>query len=239
MLNRLQELDFRKRLKFADCLTWLIMGKLTRMGHFVAFKKATKEEDEHEAIDYWVDRNRTVFEPIQFKLRIVPGNSDFPCVLYQPFYGVDREDTVIGRDYKGVVQGKTKYYYVASRQEHGSFEVFWINKEILKSHILAAEQEWEAGDRSRPWLVSKARCTAQKNALWYMRECNERGKGMRMIYSPENGTVPWEIWWQKNPNESFAKINLYLSCSLKEGSITIPAEVCKRMEEDIYRYLVS
>lgn len=230
MQSNLQEKDFGDRLKISDALTFLIVNYLVKVGHICAFRKATYEEDKDGAIDYWVDMNKACLEPVQVKLRIKPGNNDIPVVRYQPFWGIDNPETIVGRDYRGIVEGQTTQYYVAAVQGDGSIEVYRTSKAKLKPILAEIDQAWEQHDPARPWLYCKRRCNSQKNSFLLRTECDERGKGLKMIFGPgEDIQSGWQIWWQKNPNERFAKINFYLPSDLKEESWVIPAALYQKM----------
>lgn len=230
MQSNLQERDFAYRLRASEAMTYLVMRYLVKIGHFRSFEKATYEDDKEGGIDYWVDCNNAEVEPIQFKMRIKKGNSDFPVVRYQPFWGVDSAESVVGRDYRGLMEGKTLFYYVSTRNADGSFEIYRASKKRLVAVLKEMEEAWSAHDISRPWYLCKSRCTGQKNSFLLRSRVNEQGKGKEMIFIPnESGSVNWEIWWQKNPNERFPKINFYLPSSLKENSWTIPAATYNSM----------
>ncbi len=228
MTIQLQERKFSERLEVTDKLSEYLMKYLVHKGHIESFKKATYEEDMFGAIDFWITKDGLT-KPIQFKLRIKQGNSDFPIVRYQPFYGTDCDNTVVGRDYKGLTEGQTTDYYVTAKNSDGSIEIYRASKEKILPVLEHIDSAWKLYDRSRPWNISHDRFTNELNSRMIQQSGGKQK--VQMIFGPaEDDTVSWQIWWQKNAREKFSKINFYLPSNLKEESWTIPNKVYRKME---------
>lgn len=225
MQTDLQEEKFDRRLGLSESITHLLMGFLKRKGVFKTAVKATTGEDIEDAVDYTFDG-----VPAQWKLRIRAGNGDFPFVRYQPFWGIDSPETVVGRDYRGLIDGLSEHYYVAAVQKDGSMVISRASKERLQPYMDELEQSWSQRDRGRPQFRHQGVLTAAENKRLAAQNCDARGKGLCLLYTAhEESLCNWQVWWQKNASERFSKINLYLPNALREESWTVEAATFARM----------
>lgn len=226
-MQDLQERGFQERLGKSEVLANLLMKFLVRKGHFFGFEKSSYEEDLNEAIDYWIE-GPSGREAIQFKCRIKAGNADIPVVRYQPFWGIDSEATVVGRDYKGVMNGHTTQYYVVAMTRDGNVEVYRTSTAKLRPIIHDIDKAWSEPDPGDAF-IEQGQFTNEFNSKFKRRLCNAQGKGIQLIYAPRSGGVNWQVWWQKNAGERFPKINYYLPISLKEDSWQVPRRLYNEM----------
>lgn len=237
-MKNLQEKDFSERLESSGIMTDMAMKYLVKIGHILAFRKASLDEDKNQGIDYWVDFIERQNVPIQFKVRIKEGYCDIPVVRYQPFYGVDDTRTVIGRDYRGLVSGVTEYYYVLVTHNDKTSEIYRAKKEILKDVLLKMDAAWAIPDRCRPLCFHHDKMTFKVDQQFLQKYCDSSGRGVNQIYCPdENDSISWQIWWHKNNSERYSKINYYLPHSLKESGWVVPSHIYSKMREQSEKYI--
>ena len=218
---------FSERLSESRLWTDRWMEHLTEIEHFHEFKSATTKED-FEGIDYWVRFEPSDdWIPIQFKLRVTVSKRDCPVVMNQPFYGCDAEGNKVGRDYKGVVNDKSKFYYVAVKDSTGLYsEIYYIPTKTLKGIVLNIEEEWNN--------VKRDETKEKRDDKWsYKRENLDKA----ILSTIGSGTLQGnnyvaflnkkkaQIFIQKNKGERFHKINCYVKESFKEKSFLIPKDV--------------
>jgi hypothetical protein len=172
------------------------------------FVKAQLDEDK-DGIDYFVDYENYFAAPIQCKTRL-KGKKDIPVVRFQPFRGIDHDSLVIGRDYKGLVNGKTLLYFTGSQDKENSkgfnsVSIILANK--LMNLINAAEQEWFPNGNPWGYFTNET----YKNTI-------SKGRNSYKLKVASNGV---EAWFKKNPQESFGKINYYIPHSEADRNISI------------------
>lgn len=224
--NNLQDQHFNVRLKVSDVWTKMMVEFLKETGHIEDYRESTLEEDKNLLIDYWFKYpDESEFVPVAFKLRIDPARRDIPVVYSQPFYGTNGEKTVLGRDFR-CLQGQVREYYVAVKNADKEFcEIYRISKQNLYPKINQMIESWKNDENVSSQFITFDKLTEARNEI-LLKNLNW-GKGVRKIWQTENG----EIWWQKNPNEKFSKINLYVPENFKEQSFPIPSEAYQRMLE--------
>ncbi len=233
--TKLQEQKFNVRLKESKIWTQMMVAFLKKIGHIEDFRQATPDEDKNQLIDYWFKfPNQEDYRPIGFKLRIDPAKRDIPVVYSQPFYGVNSDKTVLGRDYRCLADGGVEHYYVAVKNEMKQFcEIYRISKVKLSPAIEEMIQSWKVGEMESGMFIAHDKLTEVRNDA-LLKNMNW-GKGFRKIWQTSNG----EIWWQKNINEKFSKINLYVPESFKEESFPISSAVYKRMAASYEKFMSS
>lgn len=219
----LQEQSFDTRQKIMDVVTEMLTKSMVHGNYVTGYRKAELEADRDQAIDFWFDRPAGGAWPIvlnddpsQFKCRDKPGYRDVPLCRFQPFFGVDADTTVIGRDYKGLLTTRaTTQYFVAVKDADDVFcEIYRISTAKLRPQVEALEREWIETTNDR--FVAQSAMNMQKktefinNSVWTKR-----------LYASPTG----EVWWQKNKRREAPKINFYLPESLKEDSFEIPSHI--------------
>ena len=219
-ISDLHNKSFINRLNISDSFTESLMCFLKKKNHFSSFRKASKKED-LEGIDWWVKYpNEKGETPIQFKLR--DKQKDIPICRYQPFYCVDSNKTVEGRDFRHIKEKKSLQYYVAIRNNNYFKEIYSISCKSLNKMILEMDKNWQnvsgVFDSFSPSFFSE-----QKNNTWI-----EKGIRNKRVFSDENGC---EVWWKKNPGEKFSKFNMYVPYSLNEWSISINLKDAEKIND--------
>jgi uncharacterized protein YbaA (DUF1428 family) len=230
--DNLQERQFSERLQESKIWTQMMATVLKAKGHITDFRQANVDEDKNQLVDYWFTYPAEKEEvPVAFKLRIDPAKRDIPVVYSQPFYGVNSERTVIGRDYRCVVEGMPARYYVAVKNAAKEYnEVYWMTKEKLKGLITDLISAWKTQESSGQ-LIRYEKLTEER--VQSLIRNADQGKCSRKIALAEEG----EVWWQKNRSEKFSKVNLYFPESVKEGSIFIPPTTYQNMLRAYKQYL--
>jgi uncharacterized protein YbaA (DUF1428 family) len=222
--ENLQERQFGERLQESKIWTQMVVTVLKAKGHITDFRQATADEDRNLLIDYWFKYpGEEEWVPVAIKLRIDPNKRDIPVVYSQPFYGINCDRTVIGRDYRCIMEGRAVRYYVITKNASGEFSnVYWMSKEKLKTLISDLISEWRTQPTSGQ-LIAYDRLT-QERVESLVRNA-ENGKCSRKIAFTDEG----EVWWQKNRTERFSKINLYFPERVQEGNVLIPASAYQHM----------
>ncbi len=205
---RHEQLPFEQRLRISDNQTFQIMNSLFENKTIKKFVKAQLDEDK-EGIDYFVDMEDFLAAPIQCKTRL-KGKKDIPVVRYQPFRGIDHESLVIGRDYKGLVNGKTLLYFTGSQSKENS-RVFDNASIICAKKLLRlineAENEWFPNGDFWSYFTNET----------YKSTIN-KGRNSYRLKIATNGV---EAWFKKNPQESFGKINYYIPHAEADRNVKI------------------
>jgi len=223
--TNLQEKHFNVRVKEADFWTQKLVEFIKKKGHIDDFRKATKEEDRDLLIDYWFKYpGEQEYKPIGFKLRIDPARRDIPVVYNQPFFGTNSPKTVLGRDYRCLL-GDVVQYYVAVKNADKEFEeIYRISKSKLLPLVNGVVSSWKKGESAFTDLIPYDSFTSDHDFLQGL----QSGKRVRRIWRTNQA----EVWWQKNPNENYSKINLYIPEEFKEESIQVPFANYKEMLKD-------
>jgi len=231
---QLQEKKFDVRLKESKIWTQMMVSLLKKSGHIEDFRDATIDEDKSMLIDYWFKYpNSQEYVPIAFKLRIDPSKRDIPVVYSQPFYGTDSDKTVIGRDYR-CLNGQVQQYYVAVKNGNKEFcEIYRISKAKLSPMIENMIGSWKTEDAMSGTFISHDKFTEERKEI-LLKNLNG-GKGFRKIWQTDDG----EIWWQKNFNEKFSKVNLYVPENFKEESFSITSVIYKKMFSSYEKFMRS
>ncbi|RDJ35308.1 MAG: hypothetical protein DWQ19_10870 [Crenarchaeota archaeon] len=203
-IDNLHHEHFHKRLNTSDNYTNALMQLLKKKKHFKSFRKATREED-LAGIDWWVvfpDEDEE--SPIQFKLR--DKMKDMPLVRYQPFRGTDDETTVEGRDWRGLHDNASKYYYVAIRNGTGFCQAYRITSKKLKKIARKLDKEWSQSEKAFE-TFPVGFFDSKRVQMWL-----KKGIWNKCVFRTDDG----EIWWKKNRNEGFPKFNMYIPYDYKE-----------------------
>lgn len=181
------------RLKATEQRTELLMKMLLNKKHFKSYRKAEKSEDLN-GIDWWVVYpGEKIEQPIQFKLR--DKQQDIPIVRFYPFHGIDHEKTEVGRDFKGLLEGVSNQYYVATKTT-----LYRVPCNSLKKAALKLDENWKKakdvrGDFSPEYFNAKMAQVWLKANIWN-----------KLVFSDDG----CEIWWKKNGNEKYPKFNMYI-----------------------------
>jgi hypothetical protein len=224
---------FKRRLDVTEVYTSILVKYLEKVGHFKLDRKATKDEDMQDGIDFWVrygDEEEST--PIQFKLR--DTRRDIPVCRYQPLYGIDDPENKVGRDFRCLMNGKSKHYYVASRNESGHFcLIYRLSSDKLKGLVNSLDEEWRAvtDDEEKMYESRSVTCShnffTAKNVGW-MLSTNVRNK---LVFS---GSNQGQIWWKKNRGEA-PKLNMYLPQSFRDEAFSIPSTTGAELETVFYK----
>jgi len=222
-LANLNKEHFTSRIEKSNLKTDLIAAICKKNGHFKTLRKATKDEDV-DGVDYWVTFSDSDSEvPIQFKLRPKPKHKDVPINRYQPFYGHNHEKTKDGRDFRGIRDEKTVWYYVVLFDE-----VYRVPCEIIRPELMALCDAWDTCVTDKPTLAPSF-FTPELVQLWSTSsDWQYRNK---MVFSNDNG----QVWFKKSGREA-AKFNMYLPYALKEWSAkftTTELNLIKKLEDKL------
>lgn len=224
--------NFKTRLRESSFWTESWMKYLTHSGHIKEYKKALKEDD-LKGVDYWV-KYLEKWVPIQFKLRVEVGQRDCPVVFYQPFYGVDvqfsHESNVglnkFGRDYCGLMNGVSDFYYVAVKNNAGLYQqVYRFKSSTLKDIVIRLEKEWKNVEKYE--TLDGYEVTNSRFALRHDNMTSVKLSSMKNKMTPLFSNDQAEVWLQKNEKETFYKINFYVNELLKEDVYNIPAHIAE------------
>lgn len=221
MTSPLQEQSFQTRLQVAAEATDALVSYLCESGIIVDYSKATTSQDKDELIDYFFlhPGDGRDYQATAFKLR-ANGRQDFPMCWQQPFYGFGHAKTTLGRDYRCICDAMITRCYVAVKENGLYREIYYFSKAYLKKLVAEIDDEWTRGEEDpevRTSFVAKDKLTPEWN-----HDLVERGQNNKLLWRASNGA---EVWWKKNRNEKFSKINLYIPKSLKEGNIIIPKNI--------------
>lgn len=191
-----QDLKFLERHETSTKISYQIMESLYEKKHIAAFSKTDKKTD-IDGTDYLVkflDTND--YQKVQFKNRQDKWK-DLPITRYQPFYGVDSEQSVLGRDYRSLVQNKNDFYVVATQNSNKVYDQISITStsKILQL-MLEAEKEWFPSGNSFDYF----------NKEFFDKLFSQKVRNKK-IHVATNGV---EAWYKKNFNENYGKINLYV-----------------------------
>lgn len=222
-ITDIHQKHFTSRLNIADAYTESLMNFLKEKKHIKEYKKATKEEDMN-GVDWWIlyeDSAKPI--PIQFKLR--DKQKDIPVCRYQPFYGLENDRTVEGRDWRCLQSSASKEYFVAVRNGDGKFvEIYKISCRKLKSAVKQLNEDWMAVsgvfDTFSPTFFD------DKHVKMWL----ERGIWNKRVFRNEKGG---EVWWKKNKNENFPKFNMYVPYSTMDWNILISKEESLKIDERV------
>ena len=191
---------FLERQSVSTQISYGLMERLFESKKIAGFYVAKYEEDK-KGVDFFLkwkneDDNKS---RVQFKNR-QDNFQDIPVCRFQPFYGVDSQKTVTGRDYRALVNKENDYYFTAVKGKSGKYEqVVVISSEKLLKYLEDAEKEW-FGDKP-PWEAY--------NEIW----CNKTTQWNKKLLSASNGV---EAWFKRTNSEKCAKINLYIPKKLAE-----------------------
>lgn len=202
-----QDLGFLERHETSTKISYKIMESLFEKKCITAFYKADKKTD-IEGTDYFVIFNK--HEPIkkvQFKNRQDKWK-DIPITRYQPFYGINSDQTVLGRDYRSLFDKKNDYYIVATQNSSKSYDQISITStsKILQL-MLEAENEWFSNGIAYEYFNQE-----------YFNKFLSQNIRNKKIHVATNGV---EAWYKKNFNENYGKINLYVPYRYVDKVITL------------------
>ena len=200
----IQEQSFQTRLASSGEDTKNCIKKLIEAKHIVKVNKASLERDKEEGVDFEFDGVAN-----QFKVR--HNHPDIPVVIAQPFWGYGDDKTRIGRDLNCLLKKKTKYHYVGIVKQGQVQSVFYAKSLLVAKESVAALKIWyEAETNTVASQYGKKWFTPEMTRKWIDKIQN------RKIFSLDNGV---EIWWKKNQNERYAKLNLYIPMKLVKGTL--------------------
>ncbi len=206
----IQEQDFFSRLTASGEDTAKCVEKLIEVKHILNFKKSILERDKNEGVDFDFDYENELNVPNQFKVR--HNHPDIPVVIAQPFWGYNHNKTKVGRDLTGLLKKKTKYHYVGVVKNGNIQSIFYAKSSIVAKETISALKIWYETDTNT--------ISGQYGKKWFTPEMVEKwilNVRNRKIFDLPNGV---QIWWKKNHNEGYAKLNLYIPMDLVKG-ITI------------------
>jgi hypothetical protein len=184
--DRLESQPSRKRFLYGKDIEKSIVECLRHHYNFI-IEEAEKKVDCDDKIDCFLIEN-DVKIPCQVKTRMGYSGSDILADIYEPFLGIDNENTKKGRDYVGryekyIVLIKDTIYIIDGKRQ----------KEIIEN-VLA---EWEASHHQLPVFNSnqydgvQIRYTTDKN--------NSRPKILMFIdpsvYKKETEIKCYEMKW--------------------------------------------
>lgn len=193
-----QDLGFLERQETSTKISYQIMEYLFEKKYINAFRKTDKKTD-IDGVDYEVQWSSCdSFKNVQFKNRQDKWK-DLPVTRFQPFYGVDCDRTVLGRDYKSLTLKKNEYYLVATQNSKKKYDQVSVTctQKILQL-ILDAEKEWFG--EMQPY----AYFTNEKFQEFFSKDIRNK-----KIHVASNGV---EAWYKKNFRENYGKINVYVPC---------------------------
>jgi hypothetical protein len=225
--------SFQNRLKISDAFTKLLVTYLKLKDHFQPLRKASYEE-EMQGIDWWVTYpNETEASPIQFKLR--DKRFDVPVVRFQPFLGHGHVRSEEGRDYRGIVQKASRFYYVGIRNSSGLFStVYRCPSAVLNEEVTALDREWKAAV-SEPTARPRERGGSygfDYFSIENVRNWLDHGVGNKLVFTSSTGS---QIWWKKNPNEGTPKLNMYIPHRLRDWTQSISDSEGKQIKRLVGR----
>jgi hypothetical protein len=206
----IQEEDFKTRLASSEEDTTKCIKQLLEIEHMVSAKKSILERDKNDGVDYDFDYGtKEKYVPNQFKVR--HNHPDIPVVIAQPFWGFGNEKTKLGRDLTCLLKKKTKYHYVGIVKNNAVQSIFYAKSSVVAEAVLNAMDVWEKTETNT--------IASQYGKKWFTPEMVQKWIEQvknRRIFCMENGI---EIWWKKNNNERFAKLNLYVPMDLVKGEL--------------------
>lgn len=205
----IQEQSFLNRLAASGEDTTNCVKKLFEVKHIFNAKKAELERDKNEGVDFDFDYEKELNVPNQFKVR--HNHPDIPIVIAQPFWGYGHDKTKMGRDLVGLLKKKTKYHYVGIVKNNVVQSVFYAKSSVVAKEATAALKAWYdaetdtiAGRYGKKWF------TPEMVEKWILKVRDKN------IFDFPNGI---QIWWKKNKNEKFPKLNMYIPMDLVKGTI--------------------
>ncbi len=107
-------------------------------------RMSTLEEDSQKLIDF-INGENGVEQAAQFKIR-KNDRVDFPCVRYQPCYGLDDPDTLDGRDYRCLRDHTTMYHYAAIREGNLFSKVHRVDSAEFWELVQKLDADWGRTD---------------------------------------------------------------------------------------------
>jgi hypothetical protein len=205
---RLHQQSFLSRMGISGSKTRQIMDLLFENKKIQAFSITTETEDKG-GIDYFISWQDKKNIPIQFKLRMDKWK-DIPVLRFQPFYGSDSQQTVLGRDYKGLKKGITEWYFHSYLDENNEYtKIVATQSGKLLKIIEDAEKEWFPTEA--PWDYFQQTL---------FEKYNKQKIFNRKLKKASNGV---EAWYKKNPKEPGGKINYYVPYNY--GDINIDLKI--------------
>lgn len=197
---KLHNKHFLDRQEISFKVSYKIMEKLYENKIIKSFSVAKIDEDK-KGVDFflnWKDDDCNAHR-VQFKNR-QDNFQDIPVCRFQPFYGVDASNTVVGRDYRGLKNQENDYYFTATKGKSGNYEeVSIVKSKTLLKFIEEAEKEW-FGD---------ANIWQSYDEIW----CAKTKQWNKKLLKASNGV---EAWFKRTASEKAAKINLYIPKSFAE-----------------------
>ena len=199
-MQNVQEKHFFKRLELSDEITEKAVNALIDQGYISEAEKTPEEIDKTQAIDFWFDK-----KPVQFKVRC-NGRTDMELCMYQPFVMAD-PDHVKGRDWLGLLNNTCVNHYFAfmDRDTQAIRQIIRVPSANLLPILSDLQSQWEIT------ITKRSGKFATYNYNFFTRDIVVKWKSLvanERLLRTENGH---EIWWKKNPNESFGKILAFLS----------------------------
>ena len=191
----LHQQSFLSRMGISANKTRQVMDLLFENKKIESFVRTTEQEDKG-GIDYFIGWQNKKNIPIQFKLRMDKWK-DIPVLRFQPFYGYDNTKTVLGRDYKGLQNNVTEWYFHSYLDENNEYtKVVATRSDKLLEIIRQAEEEWFP--KEKPWEYFKESLFEKYKTQKIFN---------RKIKKASNGV---EAWFKKNVKEPGGKINYYI-----------------------------
>lgn len=219
-ISELHTQNFESRLSISDLYTQILVKYLEKLRHFKSVRKATEAED-LDGVDWWVlYPNETEPSPIQFKLR--DKRKDCPVCRFQPLYGLDHEKNIVGRDFRGLRDKRSKNYYVAYRGTDKTFTcIYRMSSDTLHKLVVGLDEEWQKAE-TYPTNRINDMFGGTYNQSFFTHDNVQEWIGNRVnnkvVYRGSNGC---EIWWKKNYNEGRPKLNMYIPEKLREETFPL------------------
>lgn len=140
--SSLENQPFGIRLLVSGIWTTCLFVYEERQGRFKIDRLATPYEDKELRQDAFLELEG----PIQYKIR--EDRVDYPCVRFQPCYGLSDARTEDGRDYKGLRDHTTNYNYAAIWSNGGFEKIHRVDSQEFWEKVEQLEQDW--GHRELP-----------------------------------------------------------------------------------------
>jgi hypothetical protein len=192
---KLHNKHFLERQEISSKISYGLMEKMFESKKIGSFSNAKLDEDK-KGIDFfitWKNKDSSDKYKVQFKNR-QDNFQDIPVCRFQPFYGVGNSKTVMGRDYKALINKENDYYFTAVKGKSGNYEeVLIVSSSVLLKRLQEAEKEWFG---SNPLWENF-------DATW----CDKTTQWNKKLLTASNGV---EAWFKRTAKEKAAKINLYV-----------------------------
>lgn len=212
-----KDLVFEERHGISIEDTKQILRRLYQANHFTDCKLASTSQD-IGGVDAWIDGSAVQMKVRESKNGLV--RSDYLVCIHQPFLGLGHSKTNVrwgkksdwGRDYQGLVDHCSEYYYVAPKHKGKggplvmisrcqSSELFKIAKDVVeawKACDTVAYQLQFSINHFTPPMTQKWMCNFSQRVVFNHGEC--------------------QIRWVKNEDEEYGKFLLFVPQNIVESN---------------------